>query len=101
MKKKTVLVMAGILTVLLAAVLIGQDKISRNQEIRHFTAFFSTEGTTIDSNNEIKGRIAELTGADCEEVWLVGQTKENALNGYIASGEYPDFISGDWKEHGI
>lgn len=95
MKKKTVLVMAGILAILLAAVLIGQDKISRNQEIRHFTAFFSTEGTTIDSNNEIKGRIAELTGADCEEVWLVGQTKENALNGYIASGEYPDFISGE------
>ena len=36
-----------------------------------------------------------MTGAECEEIWLVGQTKENALNSYIMNGEYPDFISGD------
>ena len=25
-------------------------------------------------DNKIKKRIAELTGAECEEIWLVGQT---------------------------
>ena len=32
---------------------------------------------------------------DCEEFWLSGQSKENALNSYIASGRYPDFIQGE------
>lgn len=43
----------------------------------------------------MKREIARRTGADCEEMWLVGQTKESALNSYIVSGDYPDFISGD------
>ena len=50
---------------------------------------------TAAQNNDIKKEIARLTGADCEELWLVGQSKESALNSYIVSGEYPDFISGD------
>lgn len=63
--------------------------------MKHFTAFFAVEGESIDQNNDIKKEIARLTGADCEELWLVGQSKESALNSYIVSGEYPDFISGD------
>lgn len=45
----------------------------------------------------MKKKIAEQIGADCEETWLKGQTKDNALNAYIAAGEYPDFISGESK----
>lgn len=95
MKKKVTLFLAGVAAVLAIILFINGKNTSHDREIKHFTAFFTTEGTTIDGNNEIKGRIAQLTGADCEEIWLVGQTKENALNGYIASGEYPDFISGE------
>lgn len=95
MKKKVTLFLAGVAAVLAMFLFINGKNTSHDREIKHFTAFFTTEGTTIDGNNEIKGRIAQLTGADCEEIWLVGQTKENALNGYIASGEYPDFISGE------
>ena len=43
----------------------------------------------------MKAKIAEVTGAECEELWLSGQTKEQALNSYIASGRYPDFIQGE------
>lgn len=45
----------------------------------------------------MKAKIAEVTGAECEELWLSGQTKEQALNSYIASGRYPDFIQGEKK----
>ncbi len=68
---------------------------ARSEDIRHYTAFFAVEGTAIDEDNELKQLIAEKIGAECEETWLVGQTKENALNNYIASGKYPDFISGE------
>ena len=59
--------------------------------------FFSTTGEEITSDNDMKKKIAEQIGADCEETWLKGQTKDNALNAYIAAGEYPDFISGESK----
>ena len=39
--------------------------------------------------------IPALTGAECEEIWLVGQTSDQAIASYIAGGEYPDFISGN------
>ncbi len=47
------------------------------------------------TQNDIKEIIADEIGADCEENWLVGQSKEEVLNSYIASGEYPDFILGE------
>ncbi len=78
--------------------LCGAEKSSREEakkgEIRHYTAFFDVEGQELEEDNEIKEEIARLTGADCEETWLGTQTKDYAINLYIASGEYPDFISG-------
>ena len=65
------------------------------EQCEAFHSFFAVEGEAIDQNNDMKKEIARLTGADCEELWLVGQSKESALNSYIVSGEYPDFISGD------
>ena len=64
------------------------------KNIRNYTAFFNVPGQTRDEGNEIKERIAEKIGARCEEIWLEGQTATEAIASYIASGEYPDFISG-------
>lgn len=86
---------------LMAGLLIGLAGYSYNaqyvqkQEIKHFTAFFSVTGKMLNTQNDIKEMIADKIGADCEENWLVGQSKEEALNSYIASGEYPDFILGE------
>ena len=86
---------------LMAGLLIGLAGYSYNaqyvqkQEIKHFTAFFSVTGRPLGMQNDIKEIIADEIGADCEENWLVGQSKEEALNSYIASGEYPDFILGE------
>lgn len=49
-------------------------------QIKHFTAFFPTEGNSLEYGNIMKAKIAEVTGAECEELWLSGQTKEQALN---------------------
>ena len=64
-------------------------------QIKHFTAFFPTEGNSLEYGNIMKAKIAEVTRAECEELWLSGQSKEQALHSYIASGRYPDFIQGE------
>lgn len=95
MKKRGIEV--SLILVLLAAMWgmsVTQEHTARTQ-IKHFTAFFPTEGSPLEYGNVMKAKIAEVTGADCEEVWLSGQSKENALNSYIASGRYPDFIQGE------
>lgn len=66
----------------------------KEREKKQFTAFFDSPGVSRNKDNTIKQKIAEITGAECEEVWLSGQSRETILNDYIASGEYPDFISG-------
>ena len=68
--------------------------VQQKKETKVFTAFFDTTGQQLDSNNRIKKKIAEITGAECDEEWLNGMTRETAINDYIAEGEYPDFISG-------
>ena len=35
----------------------------------------------------MKQLIAEQIGAECEETWLVGQDKDDAINSLIATGE--------------
>ena len=76
-----------------AAVISGFGQ-ERQQEIRKYTAFFCAPGRELDEDNEIKQEIAKITGAECEELWLVGQTADQAISSYIAGGEYPDFIEG-------
>lgn len=72
-----------------------QGNALKEENIKEFTAFFDVPGETKDENNDIENLIADITGAKCQEIWLVGQTAEEAITSYIASGEYPDFISGD------
>ena len=95
MKKKIVstLVVTGLLIVLGGYSYNVQYR--QKPEIKHFTAFFSVTGRTLGMQNDIKEIIADEIGADCEENWLVGQSKEEVLNSYIVSGEYPDFILGE------
>lgn len=35
-------------------------------QIKHFTAFFPTEGNSLEYGNIMKAEIAEVTGAECE-----------------------------------
>ena len=49
----------------------------------------------IDPQISAQQIIADKTGAQCEEIWLNGETAEEATYMYIANGVYPDFISAD------
>ena len=94
MKKR--LVSAAVTVALFIGLIAGVTfKASDKKEIKHFTAFFSVEGDNIDPDNDIKQLIAEQIGAECEETWLVGQDKDDAINSLIATGEYPDFVLGE------
>ncbi|HHX60973.1 MAG TPA: extracellular solute-binding protein, partial [Epulopiscium sp.] len=64
------------------------------KEIIEFTAFFGVPGSELNDDNYMKGVIAEKTGVKVKEVWLTGQTPEEAVGTLIAGGEYPDFIEG-------
>lgn len=86
-----VVAVAVVLAVLWAARMTEDRK---NGDIKEFTAFFDVSGNEIDEDNEIMELIAQKIGARCREQWLVGSSAEDAIAGYIASGEYPDFISG-------
>ena len=87
--------------ILAAAIVVGlyasANKVGKKaKEVKEFTAFFDTPNEIVRSqDNEIKQVIAEKLGAKCQEIWLVGQTADEAIASYIASGEYPDFIAGD------
>lgn len=72
-----------------------QKNCVKHSEVKEFTAFFNVPGMERNVQNDIMDKIAEITGAKCHEIWLVGQTAYDAIASYIASGEYPDFISGD------
>ena len=85
---------AAVLSVLVTAGMTGSLKTGKTKEIKEFTAFFDVSGSEIDEDNEIRELIAQKTGARCREQWLVGKSSEEAIAGYIASGEYTDFISG-------
>ena len=79
---------------MLIIVIFQENGYIKAQETKEFTAFFAVPGNTKDDYNEVQELIADITGAKCQEIWLVGQTQEEAIASYIASGEYPDFISG-------
>ena len=93
--KKRIIAAVAVFGLLGGILYFAYAQTAAQNNVKHFTAFFAVEGESIDQNNDIKKEIARLTGADCEELWLVGQSRESALNSYIVSGEYPDFISGE------
>ena len=82
------------LVLLILIVALTKRESEQKKNIKQFTVFYDVQGDEIDEDNEIKKKIAEITGAECEEIWLGSQTKDDAINSYIASGEYTDFIVG-------
>lgn len=91
-KHALILCLAGSM---LAAAVVRENGPSCQRNTKEFTAFFAVPGSAKNEYNEVQERIADITGAKCSEIWLVGQTQEEAVASYIASGEYPDFISGN------
>ena len=87
------ILLIGIVIIILL-ITLSQRETAHKNPYKKFTAFYDVQGEEIDEDNEIKRKIAEITGAECEEIWLGSQTKEDAINSYIASGEYTDFIIG-------
>ena len=88
------LLFAAVVTLCLCSMFIKRSTPSGGS-IRLYTAFFDTKGFLLDTNNEIKQRIADITGAECDETWLDdGISRESAINDYIAGGHYPDFVQG-------
>jgi len=65
-----------------------------NIRVYTYTAFFDTKVFLLDTNNEIKQRIAGITGAECDETWLYGISRESVVNDYIAGRNYPDSVKG-------
>jgi putative aldouronate transport system substrate-binding protein len=63
-------------------------------EIKMFTMFNAVPGTEVPDDNRMLKKIAELTGAWAKVTWLTGQTADERIGVMIASGEYPDFITG-------
>jgi len=47
-----------------------------------------------NGNNDIQELIAQDTGIRVNEMWLHGQTPEEAIGSIIASDDYPEFIDG-------
>jgi len=67
---------------------------TESKEVKEFTAFFAVPGSELNDDNEIQAMIAEETGVSVKEIWLTGQTAEEAIGTLVAGGEYPDFIDG-------
>ncbi len=93
-KSKTLCVFLLITAVCAVGILLWRKK-DDSIKIKEFTAFFNVPGAPCNMNNDMMKAIAEITGAKCQEIWLVGQTADEAIASYIVNGEYPDFISGD------
>ena len=89
-------IIAIILALLAVAVLAFGNGIfdGRKAEIKEFTAFYAVPGMELNKDNEIQNIIAEKTGVRVTESWLHGQTAQDAVAMFIATGNYPDFIDG-------
>lgn len=94
MKKRYI---AALLLLIGGLVYFYTNPLTSEKEIKEFTAFFDVEKSELNEQNEVKELIAEITGARCTENWLVGQSKDIAINTFIAYGQYPDFISGNYE----
>lgn len=88
---------AAVLLLLVGIMCVGMNTSREREEIKEFTAFFDVENRELNEDNVIKDKIADITGAKCRETWLVGQSRNTVMHTFIASGQYPDFISGSYE----
>lgn len=94
MKKRYVSVLILILILIGLWTSVKSTDEKKSCDVKTFTAFFSASGEERNADNEIRELITERVNARCEENWMTDQTLEETMNYFIASGEYPDFISG-------
>ena len=94
-KKNTIYILLAVVMAAVVLLFLWEKQRTEEATVKEFTAFFDVPGTSLDDDNEIKEIIADKIGARCQEIWLVGQSAESATASYIATGEYPDFISGN------
>ena len=65
------------------------------KQVKEFTAFFAVQADGLTtSDNRIKAKIAQVTGAKANVEWPTGQTASECVESMIQRGEYPDFING-------
>ena len=87
-------VISSAIIVILVIVMIAGNRFffGVKKDINVFTAFFAVPGVELSKDNDIRNIIADKTGTMVLETWLHGQSAQDAVAMYIASGEYPDFI---------
>ena len=54
--------------------------------------FSDTQDKEKSNDNEIRKLIAEKTGVEVVEVWLIGQTSQNVYDGFLQSKNLTDFV---------
>ncbi len=64
------------------------------KETKSFSAFIAVQGESIEKENRIQKKIAEITGARADVEWLTWQTAEEKIDSMIKEQEYPDFLNG-------
>ena len=60
------LLLGLVLTILLIEV--SRRESGQQENIKRFTVFYDMQGEAINEDNTIKKKIAEITGAECEEI---------------------------------
>lgn len=56
------------------------------------TMFSSTLGKEKSEDNEIRKLIADKTGVEVVEVWLIGQTSQNVFDSLLQARNLPDYV---------
>lgn len=94
--KKAACIAVIILAMLLCSACFVHFKEKRDQEVKHFTAFFAVPSPIEKEvkGNRIRNKVTELTKTDVEVSWLTSQTVSEKIENMIRTGEYPDFILG-------
>ncbi|MDD7333110.1 MAG: hypothetical protein PUG70_01795 [Lachnospiraceae bacterium] len=101
---------AGLTIVLMFGLIAGagrQIAEESERDIKEFTAFFTTPGEEMHTDNEIQNLIARKIGAKCTEYWLNGQTVDEAAwdnMGKVKHTYLPQVIMSDdfestWQEY--
>ena len=70
---------------------------SRSSEKNHvqpvrLSMFSDTQDKEKSNDNEIRKLIAEKTGVEVVEVWLIGQTSQNVYDGFLQTKNLTDFV---------
>ncbi len=78
---------SAIIVILVIVMIVGNRFFfGVKKDINVFTAFFAVPGVELSKDNDIRNIIADKTGTMVLETWLHGQSAQDAVAMYIASG---------------